>query len=557
MEPFEDDIDWLKELYRNKSVIMVAPHPGLGRRFSNTDSIVKANKSKLVHELHTKYPQDYVDIFTHNTLERVKPWIDIVSPIQYPKTLQTPIIDKILVLCADFPDKPAQISTSIIYNRFFGTYINSLKEYYKQVSYSRYISRGEVHGWYRAPNLSTYYTDKQFGFGKYPNSAEKLVEDIVNVASTDPNIDWASFDTNNNGYIDNLFVVHSGAEASWTGDINDFWAHLYIIPRPIIIQQQIIQQQQKLSQEKTVWVYAMTSEYLGKPTDPQIIGSDVHEHGHQLGLPDLYDYTDQSNGVGAYSLMGAGSWGNKGQTPTHLDAWSKYVLGFTDTIENPTGVVHLADAERNPNNVKYTTTDPKEYFLIEVRQKMLYDRYLPSEGLFIWHVNENQQDNNNKNCYLVGLLQADGLKDLENKRNHGDFGDPYPGISNNRSFSPYTNPSTTLCNGTAKNILINYISDSSYIMTFISSLGVPTLITGNLCIKSSPSGASIIIDDCSTSMTTVSPVLDCITGNTIIGMKPGNYTYRLSMIGYKNKTGIFNIIAGKTTTINAGNLALC
>ena len=60
---------------------MVAPHPDLERRFSNTDSIVKANKSKLVHGLHAKYPQDYVDIFTHNTLERVKLWIDIVSPI--------------------------------------------------------------------------------------------------------------------------------------------------------------------------------------------------------------------------------------------------------------------------------------------------------------------------------------------------------------------------------------------------------------------------------------------------------------------------------------------
>lgn len=538
---------------------MVSPHPNLVRRFSNTDNIVKTKKEKLIHGLHAKYPQDYIDLDTHNTLERVKPWVDIVSPI-CPKylpssylpssktsTLQTPIIDKTLVLCADFSDKPAQISISTIYNRFFGSYVNSLREYYRQVSYSRYIPRGEVYGWYRAPNISTYYTNKQFGFGKYPNSAEKLVEDIVNIAINDTSINWASFDTNNNGYIDNLFVIHSGAEASWTGNVDDFWAHLYIIPVPKIVQ----------SQGKTVWVYAMTSEYLGTPSDPQIIGPDVHEHGHLLGLPDLYDYTDQSFGVGAFSLMGAGSWGNHGITPTHLDAWSKYILGFTDTIENPTGIVHLTDAERNPTNVKYTTTDPKEYFLIEVRQKMLYDRYLPSEGLFIWHVNENQQDNNNKNCYLVGLLQADGLKDLENKRNHGDLGDPYPGITNNRSFGPYTNPSSILCNGTTKNILLNYISDSSYIMTFVSSLGVQIPTTGNLCIKSIPSGSSIIIDDCSTPITTISPFSDCTTGSTITGLKSGSHTYRLSMVGYKNQTGTFSIIAGKTTTIDTGNLVMC
>ncbi len=531
---------------------MVSPHPYLNRRFSNTGNIVKANKSELIHGLYTKYNQDYIDLDTHNTLERVKPWIDIVSPIcpQYPpssktSTLQTPIIDKILVLCADFSDKPAQIPISTIYNRFFGSYVNSLKEYYRQVSYSMYIPRGEVHGWYRAPNISTYYTNKQFGFGKYPNSAERLTEDIIDIAKNDSSINWESFDTNNNGYIDNLFVVHSGAEASWAGNVNDFWAHVYIIPQPKIIQ------------GKTVWIYAMTAEYLNQPTDPQIIGADVHEHGHLLGLPDLYDYTDQSYGVGAFSLMGAGSWGNHGITPTHLDAWSKYVLGFTNTIENPIGTVYLTDAERNPNNIKYTTTDPKEYFLIEVRQKMLYDRYLPSEGLFIWHVNENQQDNNNKNCYLVGLLQADGLKDLENKRNHGDLGDPYPGISNNRSFSPSTNPSSILCNGTTKNILLNYISDSSYIMRFVSSLGVPTPTTGNLCIKSIPSGSSIIIDDCSIPITTISPFSDCTTRSIITGLKPGTHTYRLSMTGYKNQTGTFSIIAGKTTTIDAGNLTLC
>ena len=444
---------------------MVSASPKLLRRFSNTDNIVKANKEKTIHRLYTNYPQDYIDLDTHNTLERVKPWVDIVLSPRYiplPKTsaLQTPIVDKILVLCVDFSDRPAQIPIETIYNRFFGDYTNSLKEYYKQVSYSRYIPHGEIRGWYRAPQSSGYYTNKQYGFGKYPNSAERLTEDIVNIAMNDSSINWASFDTNNNGYIDNLFVVHSGAEASWAGNVNDFWAHVYIIPTPKIIQ------------GKTVWIYAMTAEYLNQSTDPQIIGPDVHEHGHSLGLPDLYDYTDQSYGVGAFSLMGAGSWGNHGITPTHLDAWSKYVLGFTNTIENPTGIVHLADAERNPNNVKYTTTDPKEYFLVEVRQKMLYDRYLPSEGLFIWHINENQQDNNNKNCYLVGLLQADGLKDLENKANYGDLSDPYPGILNKRSFGIDTDPGSVLCNNTRQNLLIDNISDSGPVMTFDSLLTI-------------------------------------------------------------------------------------
>ena len=236
-------------------------------------------------------------------------------------------------MCVDFPDKPHQLSVGQIYNRFFANIGNSLKNYYKEVSYGRYIPQGEAYGWYRAPNPSTYYSNKENGFGKYPNSAERLVEDIVEIAKNDPNsqIDWQSFDTNSNGYIDNLIVVHSGAEAAYTGDINDLWAHVYVIPTPKVIQ------------DKSIWVYAMTAEYLSKPSNPQTIGGDCHEFGHLLGLPDLYDYSDNSNGVGIYSLMGAGSWANTGQTPTHLDAWSKYILGFADVKENPTGRVSLLD----------------------------------------------------------------------------------------------------------------------------------------------------------------------------------------------------------------------
>jgi len=466
---------------------MVAAYPNLRRRFINTDGIVNVGKSHLLPDLLSKHPEDYIDISTHKVMERVKPWAEIPSPVaretfgimgrvippaiqerwerqrkygftHEPVVLQPIVIDKILVLLVDFDDKPAQVPIETIYQRFFGDYTNSLKEYYKEVSYSRYVPHGEIHGWYRAPNPSTYYTNKENGFGKYPNSSEKLVEDVVDMASNDLDIDWTSFDNNDNGYIDNLIVVHSGAEAAWTGDVNDFWAHVWIIPEP------------KMIQGRYVWIYAMTSEYLGKPEDPQVIGGDCHEHGHQLGLPDLYDYTDQSNGVGAYSLMGAGSWGNIGQTPTHLDPWSKYVLGFTDPIIDPIGTVYIDDAEQNSTNIIYTTADPKEYFMVENRQKILYDTYLPSQGLFIWRINENQIDNqtynNDKSCYLVGLVQADNLKDLENRANNGDLGDPYPGIMNNRSFGRFTNPSSMLCNGQTQDFLINNVSDSASTMSF-------------------------------------------------------------------------------------------
>lgn len=442
---------------------MVSPHPELNRKLRNTDNIVKSNKTELASDLCTKYPQDYIDTNTHDTIQRVKPWVDIVSPLRFQttetQTLQPISVDKILILCVDFSDKPHQISVGQIYNRFFSDFGNSLKNYYREISYSRYIPEGEVYGWYRAPQLSTYYSNKENGFGKYPNSAEKLVEDVIELAKNDPNapIDWASFDTNNNGYIDNIVVVHSGAEAAFTGDLNDLWAHVYVIPTP------------KVVQDKNVWVYELVSEYLSQPTDAPTVGIDSHEFGHLLGLPDLYDYSGNSNGVGFYSLMGAGSWGSKGAHPVHMDAWSKYILGFVDAETNPIGNVSLTDAETYPNIVKYTTPDPKEYFLIENRQKISYDKLLPSDGMLIWHINENQQYNDNEECLIVGLLQADGLKDLENKANYGDLGDPYPGILNNRSFGIDTDPGSILCDGNKQKLSIRDISDSDTVMTFNSS----------------------------------------------------------------------------------------
>lgn len=450
---------------------MVAAHPYLQRKFRNIDGIVKAQKTGTVPDLHSKYPGDYMNLKTHKVISEKIPWLEWPSPLRSqsvePKFLQPTVVDKILVLCVDFDDKPAQISVDTIYMRFFGDYTNSLKEYYKEVSYDIYIPRGDIYGWYRAPQNSTYYSDNNNGFGDYPKNAQKLVEDTVTLALQDPNIDWESFDTNGNGYIDNIFIVHSGAEAAYTGDLNDIWAHVYITSSPMQIQIP------GNPMGATVWVYATTSEYLSQPTDPQIIGGDCHEHGHQLGLPDLYDYTDLSNGVGAYSLMGAGSWGNNGITPTHLDAWSNYVLGFADADENPTGPKHLDSTDINSKIFKYTTDDPKQYFLIENRRRLLYDSYLPTEGIFIWRVNEHQIDNqiynSDKSCYLVGLVEADGLYDLENRANNGDMGDSYPGITNNRSFGTNTNPKSILCSGKIKSLLINDISDLAKTMTFDSS----------------------------------------------------------------------------------------
>lgn len=604
---------------------MVDAHPDLLRRIRNTDNIVIANRPQLVPTLYTKYPQDYIDLDALKKLRKIQPWIEgpkikkikFSTSSQIPSPPIPPIPDRILVICVDFPDLPAQKSITDIHNRFFSNTGNSLRNYYKEVSYNQYIPEGLVYGWYRMPRSITYYTNDGiggcYGFGIYPHNLRKLFEDIINIIKNDPNIDWSYIDNNNDNIIDYIAIVHSGPEAAATGNCNNIWASAWGL-------QYNIGTTGKTTIGSTGWNVLFTSEYISRSSEIPRIGVDVHEFGHLLDLPDLYDYDCGSgsgfcsSGVGYYSLMSAGSWTNNGITPTHLDAWSKYKLGFTTATINPQGPVSIIKAETDNNIIKYTTTDYNEYFLIENRQKISYDTYLPAHGLYMWHINENQIYNTNESCYLVGLIQADGYKDLENARNNGDSSDSFPGLLNKRSFSPITTPSPILCNGSVQNISIIDISDSADIMTFNSILSIGSLkfitnptaseiyfdttlqgitdpSTGILIIDNIPagtiinytvkktgyqnrSGSIVAIEGVTTDISVILSVIPLYgtldisstpseakiyidgedtnetTPATISNLTPGNHTYKLTLTGYHNKTGQFNIMEGQTTVID-------
>lgn len=512
---------------------MVAPHPDLQRKFGNTDNIVRAKKHYLVPGLHTKYPQDYLDLIIHDKISKIKPWVETI-PKKKSQTqkLQPPIIDKILILCVDFSDRPAILPTSIIYDRFFSDTGKSFKNYYSEVSYNQYVPDGEVHGWYTAPYSSTWYTAGNYGLGSlYPFNTAGLVADVLDIARNDSSINWASFDTDSDGYLNSVIIVHSGAEAAFTGNTGDFWAHVSSIPFPITIQ------------GKTIVDYACSAEYIAPYLD-QVIGIDCHEFGHLRYLPDLYDYSGNSNGVGDFSLMGSGSWaGYIADTPTHLDAWSKYFIGWSNTIENPVGIVNIETAQLNSTNYKYTTVDPLEYFMVENRQTILFDSYLPAYGLLIWHINERQQYNDNELCFKVGLIQADNLKDLENQINSGDGGDSYPGWTNNHSFGSSAIPNSSLCNSTTKDMLINNISDPANIMSFNSYL--PTSPLGSIKFAVYPPASDIYFD------TIYKGTTDPVTGILIINDIPiGMINYTVKKTGYYDRSDSVEVIVDTTVIVS-------
>jgi len=127
------------------------------------------------------------------------------------------------------------------------------------------------------------------------------------------------------------------------------------------------------------------------------LGSYVHELGHDLGLPDLYDVDGGSFGIGYYGLMGYGSW-----TLSHPTAWSKIQLGWiTPTIVTTNGYYNVNAVETSAE--AYILADPSypnEYFLIENRypENSYYETIglpiatgtYPDEGIVIYHIDETK-----------------------------------------------------------------------------------------------------------------------------------------------------------------------
>ncbi|MCI0404499.1 MAG: M6 family metalloprotease domain-containing protein [candidate division Zixibacteria bacterium] len=396
-----------------------------------------------------------------------------------------------LVVLIDFSDKNSQVAPVFFDSLVFAQTQNSVWRYYDENSYGNFdlvtVNFPTSTGWQRAPQPSTYYANGQYGFGAYPQNAQKLVEEAVDLIN--PLVNFADYDNDNNGYVDGITFVHSGPGAEVSGSPNDIWSHKWgIVPR--------------LRDGVYIFNYSMEPEYYNNPGD-MTIGVYCHEFGHAIGgLPDLYDLDGaggSSQGIGRWSVMAGGSWnGNPvGSSPAHFDAWCKIQLGFAVAgviTSNQTGV-SIPNAEQSNAGIFRLWTNGTlgpEYFLVENRQRIGYDAALPanSSGLLIWHIDDTVSTGNNRpwyppnspstGHYKVALVQADNLFQLEKNQNGGNSGDPYPGSTVNRNFDASTAPNSNGYAGAGSLVQVTNISNSGGTMTADFTVQVPTDVEDEL-----------------------------------------------------------------------------
>jgi M6 family metalloprotease-like protein len=257
---------------------------------------------------------------------------------------------------------------------------NSMYNYYKEASYGRISLRGEVFGWYRSTENSSFY-----GKDSVPNDVAgghiddangpifELAREAVQLANN--GVDFSRYDNNGDGKVDHIAIVFAGNPQAWSTVADDIWSHRWIIQPAERVDGVRVENYTMQSENNRIATYA-------------------HEFGHDLGLPDLYDINNRQEFAGHWDLMASGTRLNDGLTPPHFSSWTKLKLGWipqasVQTVpRNQTERITMyalnqSPSDFTPSTVKVQVTN-NTYYLIEARRPVGYDSGLPDNGVLIY-----------------------------------------------------------------------------------------------------------------------------------------------------------------------------
>ncbi len=361
----------------------------------------------------------------------------------------------ILVLLIDFYDRPYTAGYDSALPADFDSMLfsdsenptGSMKNFYYENSYGKYIIQGDVYGWYHAPGTAL----------EYAENGNSLVMSAVQQADAD--VDFSKYDNDGDGIVDGVIVVHAGTGREESGYASDIHSYMSTLQPPTTLD------------GVAIGPYTLQPEESKSSQSMSAIGVFCHEWGHILGLIDLYDTDYSCSGVGKWSLMAAGNYNGASKLPSHLDAWSKFYLGWVQPINvtSTTFAAEIPAVEFNPVVYRLTkggSIGVTQYWLVENRYWTGFDAALPAPGLLIYHIDESVGSNNNDWHPRVFVEQADGLFNLQAyaNPNNGDGGDPWP-YGEKRQFHDKTTPNSKYYVGSSSEVGVWNISDRDSVMT--------------------------------------------------------------------------------------------
>ena len=381
--------------------------------------------------------------------------------------------------------------------------IGSLKEYFRFASLGKYRVQFDVRDWHTAPNTEAFYSQGQSGLIGSVKIQEMFYAAMD--AAEAAGIDWFDGYINDWGLLNHLVVIHSGYPAedgalsclSSEPPQNRIWSQGAASAPEGWLSKDFYQ----------VNGFAIGSAFVFPSCSTGSIKADFlklgviqHEYLHGFGLYDLYDLDTTEpqkiaiGGTGSFDIMSnALGWGRNASAPPHPSAFSRSKIeGWLEPILiTEDGYYAIQPAEISAHIYKITHNFPDgEYLLIENRQPIKWDLNWKGSGIVIYHVDETKVKQTTRGYpgkagwpadhYMVSVLQADGLYDIEKGVNLGDAGDfwvkdmvlgPGPTFPNTDSIQSGTQKPT--------GVKITIRSNSGFIMTFRVEGITGTLREGN------------------------------------------------------------------------------
>jgi len=448
-------------------------------------------------------------------------------------------------------------------NYTIGGITGSVYDYFTADSYGQFDFQVDVFGPYTLSHAISYYDNNCSG-----GDSRKMASEAATAASND-GCNFALYDYNNDGYVDGMHIIFAGyGQEGGASSCQSIWSHSWSLNTTLILN------------GKRVYKFSCSPEFRGTSgTNITYMGVIAHELSHVLGLPDTYD-TDysSSNGqsidLGAWCLMANGSWNDNGRTPPYHSAWCRNNLGWTtmQVLSSP-ATITIPNPQTQGMTYKVNTTTNNEYFLLENRQKIGWDAFVPASGMLIYHVDGNYSGWNNNciNCnpshrgYYVKQAGCTGGASNCSTRTT----DPYPYGSNN-SFTDTSVPNSKSWAGanTAKPITEITHNTTNKTITFKFMGGDPsnanltslTVSSGTLTPAFSPNTTAYTVSVPNTvstiSITGVAEDANAtVTGNvTNASLNIGINNFIITVTSQNNTTKSYTVAVTREVSANA-NLA--
>lgn len=334
----------------------------------------------------------------------------------------------------------------------------SAVDYFKDASHGMYAPQFDVYGPVKVSKNADYFKDNDSG------NMALLIREAITQLHESGELNLADYDYDGNGTLDTVFIYYAGY-GSADSETETIWPHQYDYQYYV----SWMGAPQLRFDGIKVGPYACANELKGwNPNNGRLpwadgskpwvdgVGCFIHEYGHVLGLPDLYD-VDYNEGVvtpGQWDVMDQGSYNFDGCMPPLYSAYEQWVcnwLEYTDAEDFTHYDLKALGNSDSPQAVRIRipmsasgSNFQSEYFVIETRDNSKWNSCFPEPGLMIWRINYKKSvwtsnSVNSINGSNVEIVYANG-------ENHPIFesGAIYPGapveLKPSKDYSMWKSP---------------------------------------------------------------------------------------------------------------------